>query len=85
MPDLPSGDREIYFRYLRMNPERFEHLLSLVKDKISKESKKFKTSIPSRERLVLTIRFLSIEILQKSLSVAFRVGKTIVSTRIFFL
>ena len=31
LPDLISGDREFYFRYLRMNPERFEHLLSLVK------------------------------------------------------
>ena len=37
LPDLLSGDREFYFRYLRMNPEQFEHILSLVKDKISKE------------------------------------------------
>ena len=35
--DLLSGDREFYFRYPRMNSERFEHLLNLVKDKISKE------------------------------------------------
>ena len=36
-----------------MNPEQFEHLLSLVKDKISKKNTKFTTSISPRERLVL--------------------------------
>ena len=46
LPDLLSGDREFYFRYLRMNPERFEHLLSLVKGTLNafddfKNNKKF--------------------------------------------
>ena len=39
LPDLLSGEREFYFRYLRMNPEQLEHLLSLVKDKTSKKYK----------------------------------------------
>ena len=42
LPDLLPGDREFCFRYLRMNPEQFERLLSLVKDKISKKKKKKK-------------------------------------------
>ena len=57
--DLLSGDREFYFRYPRMNSERFEHLLNLVKDKISKEKNKFRTSISPKERLLLTIRFFA--------------------------
>ena len=30
-------DREMFFRYHRMTPNRFEHLLSLVEDKITKK------------------------------------------------
>ena len=73
-PGLLSGDKE-----LRMNPERFELLLSLAKDKILKENEKFRTSISPRERLVLAIRFLATQILQRSLTFAFRIGKTTVS------
>ena len=46
--DLISGDREFYFRFLRMNPERFEHFKNPVKKKFQKKTPK--------ERLVLTIR-----------------------------
>ena len=59
-----------------MNPERFKHLFSLVKDKISKESTEFRTSISSRERVLLKIGFLATGISQQSLSFAFRIGKT---------
>ena len=46
LPDLLSGDRVFYFRYLGMNPERFEHLLTLVKGTLNafddfKNNKKF--------------------------------------------
>ena len=63
-----------------MNPERFEHLPSLVKDKISKENTKFRRSISPRERLVLTIRFLATGISQQNLSFSFRIVKTTVSS-----
>ena len=79
LPDLLSGYREFYFRYLRMNPERFEHLPSLVKDKISKKNTKFRRSISPRKRLVLTIRFLATGISQQSLGFSFRIVKTTVS------
>ena len=79
LPDLLSGDREFYFRYLRMNPEQFEHILSLVTDKISKENTKFRTTISCRERLVLTLQMLATGISQQSLNFAFRIRKTTVS------
>ena len=34
--ELRVTDREYFFRYMRMNLERFNHLLSLVQDKIHK-------------------------------------------------
>ena len=40
------------FRYLRMSPEKTEHLFSLLAPLISKENTKFRESIPPRKRLV---------------------------------
>ena len=34
--NLRDNDREFHYRYLRMSRERFDHLLSLVRDKITK-------------------------------------------------
>ena len=35
--ELRLGDREWYLKFIRMSPERFEHLLSLVAPRISKQ------------------------------------------------
>ena len=51
------GDREFYFRYLRMNPERFDHLLSFVNNKITKENTRVRKSISAEERVLLTLGF----------------------------
>ena len=47
--ELLSGDCEFYFRYLRMNADRFDHLLSSVKDKITKENTRLRKSISAEE------------------------------------
>ena len=57
--ELRSGEQEFYFSYFRMNPGKFDHLLSLVKDKITKENAKFRKSISAEERLELTLRILA--------------------------
>ena len=82
LPDLTSGEREFYFRYLRMNPERFEHLLNLVKNKISKEDAKFRRNISPRKSLSWTKRFLVTGTSQQSLSFTFRIAKTTVRKRL---
>ena len=52
-------DKELFFRYHRMTPSRFEHLLSLVEDKITKEKTNFRDPICAEERLSITLRFLA--------------------------
>ena len=74
-----KNDREYYFRYLRMSPERFSHLLSLFQERIEKRDTQFRKSISAEERLVLTLRFLASGQSQQSLSFSFRVGRTSVS------
>ena len=47
------------FRYLRMSPERFEHLLTLVGPLISKKATKMRELSSAAERLTLTLRMLA--------------------------
>ena len=63
-----------------MTPERFQHLLSLVvKDKLTKQSTNMRKPISAKERLLITLRFLSSGESQQSLTFSFRVGKATVS------
>ena len=41
---------ESFFRYIRMTPEKFGHLLSLVKEQIEKKDTRFRKSIPAVAR-----------------------------------
>ena len=62
-----------------MSPEGFDHLLSLVTPLISKKDTKFRKSIPSNERLALTLRFLTCRESQISSSFQFCQGRATVS------
>ena len=59
--------------------ERFDHLLSLVKDRIQKQNTRFCKSISAEERLIITLRFLCSGSSQQSLSYAFRHGRSTIS------
>ena len=67
------------FRYIRMTPERFEHLLSLVGPLITKVNTKMRQAISAAERLTLTLRYLASGDDQQSISFSYRIGKTTVS------
>ena len=62
-----------------MSPERFEHLLLLTGQKLSKRGTRFRKPIPAAKRLALTLRFLTSGDSKKSLSFAFRIGTKTVS------
>ena len=53
------NDRELFFKYIRMSPERFGHLLSLVSANIEKGDTNFRKAVLPKERLVVTLRFLA--------------------------
>ena len=61
-----------------MLPERFEPLLQLTGQKLSKRDTHFRKSITAAECLAHTLRFLASGDSQKSLSFAFRIGTTTV-------
>ena len=76
---LRDTDREFHYRYVRMSKERFDHLLSLVKERITKKDTNMREAITAKERLVITLRYLSAGMSQQTLCYNFRVGRTTVS------
>ena len=67
------------FRYIRMTPERFGHLLSLVGPRITKTNTRMREAINAAARLTLTLRYLAIGDELQNLSFSYRIGRTIVS------
>ena len=72
---LRETDREFHFRYVRMSKERFDHLLGLIREKISKKDTVLREAITAEERLVITLRYLASGMSQRDLCWSFRVGR----------
>ena len=77
--EMAMGDREMYFRYMRMNPGRMEHLFNLVAPRITKLSTNYRPSIPPQQRLLLTLCHLATGKSHISLSFQYRIGRQTVS------
>ena len=73
-----QDDREYYYRYLRMSPDRFEHLFSLAEPLITKQDTNYRKCIPARKRLVITLRYLAEGSSQQAPSMTYRVDKSTV-------
>ena len=66
-------------RYLRMSPERLDHLLILVGLYITKRPCRSRPTISPKVRLVVTLRYLASGDSQKSHSFNFRIGRSTIS------
>ena len=53
---LRNGDEELHYRYLRMSKGRFDHLMSLIREKIKKKDTRLREAISAEERLVIINR-----------------------------
>lgn len=76
--EMRRYDRKKFFNYLRMMPETFDHLLSIVQPYIIKQDF-IRTPIDVRTRLEITIRYLASGESMTCISYSFRVGKQTVS------
>ena len=77
--ELAVGDREMYFRYMWMTPDRKEHLLSLCAPLITKLSTNYREPIPPEQRLSLTMRHLATGKSQIYLSLQYRIERQTIS------
>lgn len=65
--------------FLRMSSANFEFLINLVGHKICKQDTNFRDSIPVKERLAITLRFLATGDSFHSLMYLFKVSKQVIS------
>ena len=77
LPHLEKEDPEMYFKYLRMQPQRFEHLLSILQENLQKFS--FREPISAKERLVITLVYLATGCSQQELAFRFSRGRSTIS------
>ena len=56
---LANDDREYYYRYLHISPERFELLFNLVGPLIAKQGTNYRKSVAAKKRLVITLCYLA--------------------------
>ena len=66
----------LYFRFFKISPQRFHHLLTLVGPRIRKNDPNFKEAIPPAERLAIAFTFLASGESQQSLAFLLRVGRS---------
>ena len=64
----------------RMSPESFDYLLSILGPTIEKKTTHLRETLPPPERLAMTLRLLATGDSQASMSYAYRVGRSTVST-----
>lgn len=58
--EMIAYDHDKFFNFTRMTPQRFEYLLSLIRNEITKTSS---NAIPATCRLLLTLRYVCSELL----------------------
>lgn len=68
-----------FFNFIRMSVEHFEELHSTIEPLIKKKDTRFRYAIPSRERLLVTLRFLATGDSYQSLRLHFKISKQVIS------
>ena len=76
--ELELFEREYLFKYLRMSPERFEHMLQIVSPFIKKKHCRSRDPLSPAERLVIALRNLATGDSQLSQTFNFRVSRSTV-------
>lgn len=74
--ELRSEEPELFKNYLRMTKESFDHVLSLVKADLTKETTNMREPISPGLKLAVTIRFLATGASYDDLSCQYRVHKS---------
>jgi len=79
LSDLKVNYMGQFQNFCRMSAEDFELLLNKIGPKISKQDTVFRPSIPTQERLAITLRFLATGDSYTSLMYLFKISKQLIS------
>jgi hypothetical protein len=57
--ELREESTEDYKRFLRIEPELFDHFHALIRERIQRQDTRMRSSIPTEAKLALTLRYLA--------------------------
>ena len=78
--EMRLSDHDSFFKYFRMSPSRFDHLLSLIGPKIQRQNTNLRSAISPAERLAVTLRFLATGDSMQTIAFSYRMGHSTVCT-----
>lgn len=76
--EMRLSDHESFYKYFRMVPSRFDHLLSLVGPAITRQQTNFRSPISPGERLAVTLRYLATGDSMQTIAFSYRLGHSTV-------
>ena len=77
--EIKEEDPERFERAMRMSPENFDYLLSLVEPLIARQDTRMRRAIPAHHRLMYTLRYLASGANFFLLSELFRVSEQLIA------
>ena len=80
--EMRLSDHDSFYKYFRMMPSRFDHLLSLVGPAITHQKTNFRSPVPPGERLAVTLRYLATRDSMQTIAFSYRLGHSIVCNTI---
>ena len=76
--EMRMFDTESFFKYFRMTPSRFDHLLSLIGTALYRKRTVMRSPVSPGERLAVTLRFLATGDSMKTIAFSYRLGHSTV-------
>ena len=76
--EMRMFDTEIFFKYFRMTPSRFDHLLSLIGTALYRKGTVMRSPVSPGERLAVTLRFLATGDSMQTTAFSYRLGHSTV-------
>ena len=77
--ELRSEEEMKYQKFLRMSPDAFDELLSLIENAATKQDTVMRDAVPGKVKLAATIRYLVTGVTYSDLQYTFRIHKSTLS------
>ena len=76
--EMRLSDKDSFYKYFRMSPQRFDHLLGVVGPSLTRQHTNFRFPISPGERLAVTLRFLATGDSMQTIAFSYRLGHSTV-------
>ena len=76
--EMRLSDQDSFYKYFRMSPQRFDHLLGIVGPELTRQLTNFRSPISPGERLAVTLRFLPTGDSMQTIAFSYRLGHSTV-------